>query len=99
MADDEDDPMAFLAQKREQMAAMAEMAQVAQMQAQLAADVKDRMARISQLRLLPRIRRRRRWRTIRPPLSKRFELNGGENYERGYDDGFHYVGDGPGVST
>eukprot|EP00746_Dinoflagellata_sp_MGD_P083034 gnl/MRDRNA2_/MRDRNA2_33025_c0_seq1.p1 gnl/MRDRNA2_/MRDRNA2_33025_c0~~gnl/MRDRNA2_/MRDRNA2_33025_c0_seq1.p1 ORF type:complete len:255 (+),score=52.75 gnl/MRDRNA2_/MRDRNA2_33025_c0_seq1:66-830(+) len=49
MADDDDDPMAFLAKKREQMAAMQEMAQVAQMQAQLASDVKDRMARISQL--------------------------------------------------
>eukprot|EP00746_Dinoflagellata_sp_MGD_P013609 gnl/MRDRNA2_/MRDRNA2_129472_c0_seq1.p1 gnl/MRDRNA2_/MRDRNA2_129472_c0~~gnl/MRDRNA2_/MRDRNA2_129472_c0_seq1.p1 ORF type:complete len:290 (+),score=31.34 gnl/MRDRNA2_/MRDRNA2_129472_c0_seq1:134-1003(+) len=49
MGDDEDDPMVFLAKKREQMAAMAEMVKVAEMQAQLASDVKDRMARISRL--------------------------------------------------
>ena len=48
MADDED-PMEYLAQKRQEMAAMAQMAEVAQLQATLAQNVQSRMQKIESL--------------------------------------------------
>ena len=48
-SDDADDPMAYLAAKRKEMAAMAQMAEVAQLQATLAANVQTRMEKIESL--------------------------------------------------
>ena len=45
----DDDPMVFLQQQREKLAAMAEMAQVAQMQNAVAAKVQLRMQKINAL--------------------------------------------------
>ena len=49
----DEDPMAFLNQKRAEMQAMAQMAEVASIQAQLAADVKTRMDKIDAIMNAP----------------------------------------------